>query len=751
LRATVWVLLAIVAVAAPAARAQSEQRALLPVKINETSHGDVLSYVVGEDVFVPKSFLEPMTLPFQNATIRTFGGEAFVSLRSLAPNLTFAIDPAELILSITVDPKFLGSQVVALGRKSLIDDRGGDPSVFFNYAFNGQTSHTPSVFTELGASRANRLFYSGVSRTAAGDVLRGLTYVNWDSPQKLRRWTAGDAFVGNDVLGGSIDIAGLTLSRQYTLQPYLVRSPALDVTGTATTPSTVEVYVNGQLTNRLEVPPGVFTLHDLPVTGGLGNTRLVVRDAFGRESVQEGSFYYSTTVLRKGFSDYVFSAGAVRRDLARSFEFDGGGALAQYRRGITDTFTVGGRAEADRNIVSGGPRITLATALGDFDLGGAASRDGSRNGTAASFAYRFTAPRFSFGVSAIERSDDYATLSLPATNDRPVHDWNAFVSRAFRGLSVGLLANRNETRSNIRFQRLALQANAPVGRFGNLFASVGRVERNGKRDPEVLIGFTMSLGHSTTADVLVQRTQGKDGVRSEIRKPLTMANGLGFTLQGDSITDERFASLQYQTSYGRYEVITDPRDTKQTTYSIAGGLVGIGRHIIPSRPVQDSFALARVGVPGVRVFASNQEVGRTTAGGDLLIPNLLPHYQNLLRINDKDVPIDYEVSATEVTVVPPSRGGVIAAFPVRKLRSYSGRMRFAGEPSVPSLGIVEVPLGEKLLTLPLGRDGEFYVEDLPPGRYPAKLLIGKTSCAFQLILPATDAALTDLGVIRCVP
>jgi outer membrane usher protein len=746
------VLLAIVVVATQA-RAQTEQRALLPVKVNETSRGDVLSYIVGEDVFVPKTFIQELTLPLGSAVTRTIDGETFVSLRSLAPNLSFSIDPAELILSITVDPRFLGKHVLALQPQSVAEDRGGDPSLFFNYAVTGQQFHTPNVFTEIGASRNNRLFYSGLSRTPQSGFVRGLTFLNIDSPRNLRRWTVGDSFAGTDILGGALDIGGVTLSRQFSLQPYLVRSPSLDVTGTATTPSTVEVYVNGQLTNRIAIAPGVFTLRDLPVTGGLGNTRLVVRDAFGREAVQDSSFYYSTTILRKGYSDYVVSAGGLRRDLLRSFDYDGAGTLAQYRRGMTDWLTLGGRFEAARNVVSGGPRITFATRMGDFDFGAAASRESGQSGNAASYGYRFVAPRMSFGALFVNRSDQYATLSMPADSERSVHDWNAFVSGATHWLSVGLLATRNDSRTGARFQRLALQANAPLGRLGNLFASVGTIERNKKREPEYILGVTMSVGHATTADVLVQRSEGRDGARVELRRPLTMANGYGYTLQTDTLNDLRFASVQYQTSFGRYEINADPRDADQTTYSIAGGLVGIGHHVLFSRPVQDSYALARVGVPGVRIFASNQEVGKTTATGDLLVPNLLPHYSNLLRISDKDIPIEYEVTGTEVTVVPPSRGGVIAQFPVRKLRSYIGTMRFLiiGQPFVPTLGQIEIRRGDQPLTLSLGRNGEFYVEDLGPGTYPARLLIGKVHCDFRLVLPSTDTPLTDLGVLSCAP
>jgi outer membrane usher protein len=752
-RATASVLLGIIMIVAQA-RGQSDQRALLPVRVNETARGDILALVEGDDVFVPKTFLDPFRLPLEHATSKSVEGEVVISLRSLAPNLTFKIDPVDLVLAITVDPRFLGRETLSVQRQANVAlDRGGDPSLFFNYAVNGQKFDTPAVFTEFGASRANHFFYNGLSRSTTGQILRGLTYVNIDSPHNLRRWTGGDAFVGSDVLGGTLDIAGVTLSRQFSLQPYLIRSPALDLTGAATTPSTVEVYVNGQLTNRIQVAPGVFTLHDLPATGGVGDTRLVIRDAFGRETVQDTSFYYSTSILRKGFSDYVFSAGAIRNDFGRNFAFDGAGTLAQYRRGVTDRLTLGGRFEGGEHIVSGGSRATFATPIGDFDAGVGVSRDHDLSGHAESYSYRFNAPRLSFGLSAVNRSDDYATLSMHAANDRTIRDWNAFFASNLGLLSLGVVGSRNDTRSGVRFERLALQANAPIGRFGNVFASAGTVEQNNKREPEYRLGVTIALSHSTTADVLVQRSEGQDGVRAEIRKPLTLANGYGYTLQNDTISDVRLVSLQYQSSFGRYEIDADPRNSDLTSYSIAGGLVSIGRRVIASRAVQDSYALARVGVPGVRIFAGNQEVGRTTGGGDLLIPNLLPHYLNVLRIDDKDIPIDYEVAETEVTVVPPSRGGVIGRFPIRRLHSYTGTVRFMiiGEPFVPSLGQIEVRNGDQPLTLSLGRNGEFYVEDLTPGSYPARLLIGKVHCDFRLTIPTAEASTTDLGVISCAP
>jgi len=104
-------------------------------------------------------------------------------------------------------------------------------------------------------------------------------------------------------------------------------------------------------------------------------------------------------------------------------------------------------------------------------------------------------------------------------------------------------------------------------------------------------------------------------------------------------------------------------------------------------------------------------------------------------------------------VVPPTRGGVLARFPVKRLQSFTGRVQMIiiGEPFPPSLGLVEVNAAGETITLPLGREGEFYAENIAPGTYPAQLNIGVVSCKFNLVIPSTEAAFTDLGVISCVP
>jgi outer membrane usher protein len=67
--------------------------------------------------------------------------------------------------------------------------------------------------------------------------------------------------------------------------------------GTATVPSTVDVFVNNQFVTSGQLPPGPFVIDRLPTVSGTGDVSVVVRDALGREQVVTQTFYSSTTLL----------------------------------------------------------------------------------------------------------------------------------------------------------------------------------------------------------------------------------------------------------------------------------------------------------------------------------------------------------------------------------------------------------------------------------------------------------------------
>ena len=63
-------------------------------------------------------------------------------------------------------------------------------------------------------------------------------------------------------------LAGLSVSREFSLDPYFIRTPLPRLSGAATGPSTLDVYVNGALVRSEAIAPGTFELKNLPVTEG---------------------------------------------------------------------------------------------------------------------------------------------------------------------------------------------------------------------------------------------------------------------------------------------------------------------------------------------------------------------------------------------------------------------------------------------------------------------------------------------------
>jgi outer membrane usher protein FimD/PapC len=100
------------------------------------------------------------------------------------------------------------------------------------------------------------LLAGSFTRTGEGEFIRGYTSLTLDQRDSLRRWVIGDRFIGTGLLGGGAFLGGISVSRDFSLDPYLFRYPSLGFAGALLTPSTVDVYVNGILLRREQLPPG---------------------------------------------------------------------------------------------------------------------------------------------------------------------------------------------------------------------------------------------------------------------------------------------------------------------------------------------------------------------------------------------------------------------------------------------------------------------------------------------------------------
>lgn len=770
--------------------------AILSLSLNGAARGEVYVYLDGDDVLVRTDDLRAAGLGALLGRRRLLDGDEYVSLASMDPPVRARLDEREMTLGLEVDPKELPLTRLDLGESVAPADMilGEDTSLFFNYAANWTIADGRDGYDgyfESGLSSGPWLLYSSAMANRSAQA-RGLSNLTYDDRDRLRRFVVGDTVAAGDSLGGSALFGGVQLARSFELDPYRVFRPTLGQTGVATMPSTAEIYVNGVLVRRAELPPGPFSATDLPATTGAGDTRVVVRDALGREQTYESSYYLPANLLTPGLSEYSYTLGFRRLDLGEeSWSYGAAALIAQHRLGLTSWFTGGLRLEAGRHLVSGGPSVTLGLPVGELTLAAAGSRQDDRSGGAASISYGYDGRRVNLGVLGRALTDEYATASLAAEDDRTSLELGVSLGvPVARRVIVTVQAQHFERRDRGEDNRLAVTSSINLARTWQLSVSASAT-----RDAMEVVrlgafaGLTMVIDQQTTATASqrVERGVGARGLGDapaptdpsdpsgpsaptdprlardtsaesaiEVQRTLPAATGYGYRLRGllaEGGRSQGEATVDAQGERGR-ATASVMWDGERTTgrVGVAGGVVVIGGRVKATRPVQRGYALIRVpGAAGVRGYLDNQLVGRTDARGDLVVPNLLPYYANRLSIDDSDLPMDTMATTGEQRVASRNRGGVVVRFVAERMQAVRGSVVIDDGRTSAAWGELHVVTGPgKREVSPIGGQGQFELANLPPGRHRAELEYAGGTCTVALDVPARGQPIEELGALPCM-
>jgi len=781
-----------------------ERPAFLHLAVNQVDVDDVFVILRGPDVLAKVGDLGKTGLRVVGGTREKRGEDEMVWLRSLAPRVEFAVDERALTLTVTAEPSLFGGVVLDLrSRRPEGIVYGSAPSLFANYSVTGSDLQDgrgarASGFAEAGLSLGGHLLFASGQRNAIdGSWDRLMTNLIFDVRHRLTRIVVGDFTATSDVLGSGRTLGGVSVTRDYSLDPYYVFLPTQRLSGTALTPSTVEVYVNGQLVRRESLPPGQFDLQNIPTTSGSGETRVVIKDAFGAAQTVASPYYMALGTLAKGLSDFGYNLGFARLGLGdQSWNYGRPEMILRHRYGLTDGLTLGGRFEGTLQArrgeptlytASGGPSLALRLPVGELAVIAAASRQDGRNGGAALLSYSYVGRPVYLQVGARYQSRDYANLSALVRQQLDVTSANGWavyklthspvIDRQRLDVTTSVAKNISQVASaSIQYQatdwwhsgwnhRLTLMGNRTLTRWMYVFATFGALFRTGMpAEYDLFAGISFAAADRVSASATRSDHWGGGrphggATQAALQQSLPVGPGLGYRVvatQGENALNQ--ATLQYQGAYGRVEAdyqrygFTTP-ERGQARLSVLGGIVLIGGRLFLTRQNQDAYALIRVpSVAGVHATVSNQAVGTTDGHGDLLIPNLLHYYGNRVGINDKDIPIDYDIGATEETIAPPYRGGMIVAFPVRRVQSVAGTVVIEEKDAVivPAYGQIVVSVGKRQVISPLDEAGNFYLEDLAPGAYMAEVQYAAGACRLPLVVKAGATSLVNVGTLACI-
>lgn len=763
------------------------------VTVNSEPKGDYFLFLTNDgDFLMKRSDLEEMGIHDAKGDILEVEGEDYLSLKSV-PQLQLQFDEALLELNIVSDPSLLAKTLVDLGPQRRPDVlKPDDNSAFFNYGLtyaDGDTGvGTLGVAAELGVRRSGWLFLSDFAsvtdsnRGGWGNPVRLMTSLTRDSRDDLRRLTFGDFFASSGVLGSTLALGGMSYSKRYSIDPYLIRQPMAAFVGAVSFPSELEVSLDGVRLRSETLPPGEFRVENLNYYGGLHNIDVVLRGPFGDEYRLDASFYFTDALLRAGLHEYSYNLGWLRQDSNRSsFRYSGLAASAFHRYGVNDRLTVGLSGEASANGANLGPQ----TALGLKNFGVLSARlsvsagpDGG--GWAAQFGYGYQASGFNAGAFVRGFSKNYVLVGTDPRDQRPKLDasvWLGYgnprlgnfglsynVSSRYQGIAEraastteALYPDRNAisfTYSRSLFRKL------------NLFATLSH-SADDTHGTELFFGLSWYPGKKTTVGYTHQQRAAGLTDTLQANREVPVGKGWGYRMAlersatGQGSVDRFAPYLRYNGSFGTYAVdyssTTLDSGGRAAIYSIsaAGALAYVDGTLGFSRPVEDSFGLVRVSsLKGVRVLQSNQEVGRTNAKGEIFVPNMSSYLDNQVSIADADVPIDYQLAEKELFVSPGLRSGSLISFDVTRIQAFIGvlMIRGPGEEAIPAENYeFTLESDGELLDFPTGKGGELYVENLEPGNYPAFLVYREGTCAFDLPIPESKETIVDLGEIICEP
>lgn len=740
---------------------------ILDTTVNGQPGGSTFVYRDATGLAVEETALKRWRIEFPVGAAREVDGRRYIPLTTL-PGTIATIDERTQRLALTMPAPLFRPSDVVVAQVPGIHLVPPPWAAFANYELFGYSAPGSTYGSALFEAGVSGPYGSGVGSFITNSAQLGgapadrtvLLDANWryDDPANLRTLQFGTVISPAGAWGQSLRFAGVQYGTNFELQPNLITYPLQGFNGSAVVPSTVDILVNGSRVATQQVQPGPFTINNVPLVTGSGNVQLVVRDAFGQQQVMTLPFYASRQLLKPGLDDFSINFGSERLDYgSRSFKYGSAFGSAYWRRGINESVTVEVDAAGDNYArVAGGAIDFLPWDYGVFTLGGASSAGDAGNGYLGLFGYQYQGSRLNLSFRSL-----WASPAFRLPGDNPASDTFAPpLQRSILGsvgLNLGTMGTIGTTWIDQQFRGQPSNRTGIVSYTANLaprtFLTLSASRSLGDAGQTTLFAsITYMLDDRTSASASVTANDG--GNRSQtfgglsVQRSIPVGEGWGYDVA--AYTDQQYrAGATYAGRYGRYSVeVAGANGDTGVRGSIAGGIGTLDGVVFASRPIVDSFGIVRVGgVPDVPVFQNGNFAGRTDRDGVMVLTELFPYLDNRIRIDDRNVPIDVTMTASEQLAAPYYRSGVIFDFGSRKRQNAVLLVRLPdGKPLPPGS---EVRRRGTDTTYPVGFNGEVFVDDLLLGSvFLAEWPRGRCEFAVDAASPLREA-LPRLGPFIC--
>ncbi len=574
-----------------------------------------------------------------------------------------------------------------------------------------------------------------------------------DWPNEMLNVQMGDTQGKGGMWGRPVYFGGLRWGRNFATQPGYITTPTPLLSGEAVLPSTIDLYIDGVIRNRLNVPSGSFSLRDFPQMTGQGEAKLIVRDILGREQIIVAPYGATGILLKQGVADYSLDAGVIRRNYGLiSNDYGQFMAAATVRKGLNERFTVEGRGEYLRDQQTAGIGGSVLTTLGIVTAAAAASHQATAgSGSMYMLSLDKQRPGLNFGLRGQVSSANFVQIGGFSGVSNSMRTLSANLGWQ---LSGGHLLGANYSyrkSSNQSASRVAtLNYNTQLGAGFSLNVSMLGVLSEPKSN-SLMFFVTKALNNRGGIGTLSGSVkEGRIEQPTLQLQQTTWRNGdLGYRALFEGGKNQRQeAGLTLRTQSAIYSADAS-HVSAATSYRVnmQGGAGMLDGKAFVTQRINDSFAVVHVpGYPNVEVSSNYWAAMRTDARGIALLPDLNSYQSNSIEVNPLALPVDAQLDNSRKVLVPYSRSGLSVTFDVKNSRdALLTLMLEDGKPA--PVGML-VKVGGIPETFTVGLRGEVFLTGLY-NLNNLKAEWGGKSCQFQLSLPDNAGAMSYFDSMVC--
>lgn len=754
----------------PAGSPSGAEELIATIRSNRVERGEfTLLRQADGDFWVRSEDLPRLQLAPIAQAQRSARGEPYFSLRALGAS-GLAFNEADLTLELAFPGDRLAGSRIDLATApapALVTPPGTSLILSYRLAASrgsGQATQL-NLDTDLNV-RLGGILLRQAARLSHSDTqqgfARGVTQAIWDRRASAQRITAGDVLSTAGEFGTAITGAGLMVSKLYDMLPDLVRQPTATLRATTALPATVEVAVDGSPVYRGTVAPGPITIDNLLLYGGTRNVRLTVTDVSGHREVIDQPFLFTDSVLAPGLHDYNYFFGR-RSELDREnrWQYKEMAWQAFHRYGATDALTVGAGGEGSPDFTTAGAGLTLRSdRLGLVSLDLLANRNRVAHTVASGWSarYSYLTPRGSVTLGHQHFGDGFRTFLTAERNPFLRSESRAAFSTQIGRATVGGDWIRSFDALGRR-DTAALRLAANIGLQTTISAEVQATrEPDGSRDWGVTVFLRTDLDRQRWVGSSLRANRGQQEFDLETGRNVVQGEGLGYRLGASGLRSQGdlAASTSASATWNLRPVTLGFQGTSLlrrgaanfAELSASGAVVGVDGYWGLTRQVNDSFALARLGVaqPGVEVLLNNQVQGVTDQRGMLFVPDVGAFGRQDVAVNDRQLAMQYNLAVQRRTIAPAYRSGTVVDFGGSRLRALAGyAWQVEGGRRTPIAARtwrMKGPAGT--LDIETGTAGDFYLENAPPGDYSGTVQVGERTYACRLTVPDFAEAVMEL-------